>query len=117
MMERIADAALHTYMVGDQFVVALRGELDLALTLTLQPVLGEALPPRPGMVVVNLCQVTFMDCSGLAMLCRLRERVTGRGGRLVLLCPRPVVRRLLRLAPLEERFVVIDRLLPARTLN
>ncbi|OKH98565.1 hypothetical protein A6A06_28250 [Streptomyces sp. CB02923] len=106
-----------TYSVGDQFIIALKGELDLALALTLQPTLGEALPPRPGTVVVNLGQVTFMDCSGLALLCRLRERVAGRGGTLVLLGPRPVVRRLLRLAPLDERFVVIDRLLPARTLN
>ncbi|GCD39258.1 STAS domain-containing protein [Streptomyces chrestomyceticus] len=117
MTERTADAALLTYAVGDQFVLALKGELDLALALTLQPVLGEALPPRPGTVVVNLGQVTFMDCSGLALLCRLRERVVDRGGRLVLLGPRPVVRRLLRLAPLDERFVVIERLLPARTLN
>ncbi|MFH8345248.1 anti-sigma factor antagonist [Streptomyces sp. NPDC018045] len=117
MTERTADRALLTYAVGDQFVIALRGELDLALALALQPTLGEALPPRPGTVIVNLCQVTFMDCSGLALLCRLRERVTGRGGRLLLLRPRPVVRRLLRLAPLDERFVVIERLLPARALN
>ncbi|KOU06889.1 hypothetical protein ADK86_05610 [Streptomyces sp. NRRL F-5755] len=117
MAERTVDTAMHTYTVGDQLVLALRGELDLALALTLQPVMGEALPPRPGTIVVNLCQVSFMDCSGLALLCRLRERVNDRGGRLVLLSPRPVVRRLLGLAPLDERFVVIDRLLPARTLN
>ncbi|MFH8405694.1 STAS domain-containing protein [Streptomyces sp. NPDC018019] len=117
MVERTVDTALHTYTVGDQFVLALQGELDLAMALSLQPAIGEALPPKPGTVVVNLCQVTFMDCSGLALLCRLRERVTDRGGRLVLLSPRPVVRRLLRLAPLDERFAVIDRLLPARTLN
>lgn len=117
MTERTADTALLTYAVGDQFVLALKGELDLALALTLQPVLGEALPPRPGTVVVNLCQVTFMDCSGLALLCRVRERVVDRGGRLMLLGPRPVVRRLLRLAPLDERFVVVERLLSARSLN
>ncbi|MFH9421912.1 anti-sigma factor antagonist [Streptomyces sp. NPDC017529] len=117
MAERTVDGSLYTYTVGDQFVLAFRGELDLALALALQPGIDESLPPRPETVVVNLCQVGFMDCSGLALLCRLRERVAERSGRLVLLGPRPIVRRLLRLAPLDEQFVVIERLLPARTLN
>ncbi|MFI8994958.1 STAS domain-containing protein [Streptomyces sp. NPDC053542] len=66
---------------------------------------------RPGekAMVVDLRHVTFMDCSGLDLLCRLRDEVTARGGRLALMNPRPIVLRLLKLAALREPFELIEQ--------
>lgn len=66
---------------------------------------------RPGekAMVVDLRHVTFMDCSGLDLLCRLRDQVTARGGRLALMNPRPIVLRLLKLAALREPFELIEK--------
>ncbi|MBZ4016390.1 hypothetical protein CCS38_11670 [Streptomyces purpurogeneiscleroticus] len=65
---------------------------------------------RPGekAMVVDLRHITFMDCSGLDLLCRLRDQVTARGGRLALMNPRPIVLRLLKLAALREPFELVD---------
>ncbi len=66
---------------------------------------------RPGekAMVVDLRHVTFMDCSGLDLLCRLRDQVTARGGRLALMNLRPIVLRLLKLAALREPFELVEQ--------
>ncbi|POX36737.1 hypothetical protein C3486_32080 [Streptomyces sp. Ru73] len=65
---------------------------------------GTAAVPHEKTMLIDLRHVTFMDCSGLDLLCRLRDKVAARGGRLVLLNLRPVVIRLLKLAALSEPF-------------
>ncbi|MFK4145363.1 STAS domain-containing protein [Streptomyces sp. NPDC004065] len=63
-------------------VFALYGEVDLATTLSLGTRLDALTAgPRPD-VVIDLRRVTFMDCAGLGLLCRARNRAAARGGRL-----------------------------------
>ncbi|WP_443054925.1 STAS domain-containing protein [Streptomyces sp. NBC_00258] len=63
--------------------------------------------PEPGL---DLRSVTFIDCSGLAALCRARNRVKIRGGRLRLVTSSPSVLRLLRLTGLAHAFEMYPRL-------
>ncbi|MGI5468516.1 STAS domain-containing protein [Streptomyces sp. CA-132043] len=60
-------------------------------------------------MMIDLRHVTFMDCSGLDLLCRVRDRLAERGGRLVLMNLRPVVIRLLKLAALREPFELVGQ--------
>ncbi|MEU7482482.1 STAS domain-containing protein [Streptomyces sp. NPDC042319] len=59
---------------------------------------------REKTMMIDLRHVTFMDCSGLDLLCRVRDQLAERGGRLVLMNLRPIVIRLLKLAALREPF-------------
>ncbi|MEV0599545.1 STAS domain-containing protein [Streptomyces sp. NPDC050315] len=70
---------------------------------------GRSARPGEKAMVVDLRHVTFMDCSGLDLLCRLRDQVTARGGRLALMNLRPIVLRLLKLAALREPFELIEQ--------
>lgn len=65
--------------------------------------------PADRTMVVDLREVTFMDCSGLDLICRLRDQVALRGGRLILMNAQPVVIRLLKLAALREPFELIEQ--------
>ncbi|WP_234426657.1 STAS domain-containing protein [Streptomyces niger] len=60
-------------------------------------------------LMIDLRHVTFMDCSGLDLLCRVRDQLTERGGRMVLMNLRPLVIRLLKLAALREPFELIGQ--------
>ncbi|MGX1910079.1 STAS domain-containing protein [Streptomyces phaeochromogenes] len=101
---------LRARVVGSTTVVRLCGEIDV-LTATPWSVRLDALTADPGPeLVLDLRSVTFIDCSGLAALCRARKRTEIRGGRLRLVTGSPSILRLLRLTDLARSFEVYPRL-------
>ncbi|MBO1419171.1 STAS domain-containing protein [Streptomyces sp. FH025] len=78
------------------------GGIDLATAPRFRCRLDAALEAH-GEVVLDLSEVTFMDCSGLGVLVQARHLADRYGGRLVLRgVGRPVV-RLLKLIGLSRR--------------
>lgn len=101
---------LRARVVGSTTVVRLCGEIDI-LTATPLSVRLDALTAGPSPeLVLDLRSVTFIDCSGLAALCRARKRTRIRGGRLRLVTGSPSILRLLRLTDLARAFEVYPRL-------
>ncbi|KOU58106.1 hypothetical protein ADK57_36640 [Streptomyces sp. MMG1533] len=91
-------------------VVEPLGEIDLLTA----PVIGTRLDvltsgPCPELVV-DLRAVDFIDCSGLAVLCRARNRADERGGRVRLVADSPRLLRVLRAVGLSEAFDVLAAL-------
>lgn len=91
--------------MGDQFgltssdvngtrICSLRGELDASTCEGLT----ELLTGPPGsLVVVDLCQLTFIDSSGLGAIHAARRLAIKDGGNLVLCWPSPMVYRVLEI--------------------
>lgn len=90
-------APCHTERVADgTTVVEARGEIDI---LTAPPLAArlDALSagPHPDLVL-DLRPVSFIDCSGLRLLCRTRNRALARQGRLRLVTDSSCFLRILR---------------------
>jgi anti-sigma B factor antagonist len=88
-------------------VVTLHGDLDLLTA----PALRERLDmltagPCPDLVL-DLRPVSFIDCAGLGVLCRVRNRVRARHGRLRLVTGSASVRRVLRHTGMAGVFEVL----------
>ncbi|WUD74385.1 anti-sigma factor antagonist [Streptomyces sp. NBC_00510] len=95
---------LRTHTIDGCVVVELSGEIDIVAAMEIIPLL-DALTRAPGPgLVVDLGPVDFIDCSGLAVLCRLRSRVHGHGGQLQFVCARPPTLRILRATGLMRAF-------------
>ncbi|MGW2460456.1 STAS domain-containing protein [Streptomyces sp. NPDC001761] len=91
-------------------VLALRGEIDLLTAPALSARL-DALTARPRPdLVLDLRPTEFIDCAGLGVLCRARNRVLARGGRLRLVTDSARFLRLLRVTGLGDVFEVHPRL-------
>ncbi|MGW0880133.1 STAS domain-containing protein [Streptomyces sp. NPDC002671] len=98
---RAADAAT---------VISLHGEIDLPAVSALSERL-DALTAHPCPdLVLDLRPVTFIDCSGLGILCRVRNRVLARRGRLRLVAESTAFRRMLRATGLGDVFELHARL-------
>ncbi|MGW2745511.1 STAS domain-containing protein [Streptomyces sp. NPDC001450] len=112
MVEALSRSApQHTERVlGAVTVVELRGEIDI---LTASP-LGARLDDLTAAVlpdlVVDLRAVSFIDCAGLGVLCRARNRVVERHGRLRLVTDSNQLLRVLSGAGLDGVFEIYDRL-------
>lgn len=97
-------------VIAGTTVVALRGEIDL---LSAQPLSARldmlTAGPRPDLVL-DLRSVSFIDCAGLGVLCRARNRTTARGGRLRFVTGDTGFLRILRHAQLGGVFEIHARL-------
>jgi anti-anti-sigma factor len=94
-------------------VIDFHGDVDIAAALHILPGLDDATAPPGQTVVIDLTPVEFFDCSGLRLLCHAERRVTERGGRLLLVCPHPLIRRILRAGGLLGRFTPLATLAEA----
>jgi anti-sigma B factor antagonist len=92
---------------ADGVLITVAGELDIATAATLDQVLDRAIQGRPAPhVIIDLCDVTFIDCAALGVLIRARNRL---GDRLWLRSVPPAVTRLLELTDLTDVFAVRDQ--------
>ncbi|WP_285567030.1 STAS domain-containing protein [Streptomyces sp. RTGN2] len=92
------------YRRDGRTVVALRDEIDIATAALIGPALDGATSQDTPQLVVDLTEVSFLDCSGLNLLCRARRRALDRDGRFWLVCDCPRILRLLRAGRLHDLF-------------
>ena len=93
---------------GDQAVVRMVGELDMATAPKLRETVIKLLQPSlgVGVVILDLSEVTFVDSTGLGVLAASRQRVEREGGALVLRGPRPNTVKVLEVTGLDRVFVI-----------
>ncbi|MFJ3669336.1 STAS domain-containing protein [Streptomyces sp. NPDC090106] len=105
-----ADPHARTYRLGPFTVVEALGEIDLLTAGPLaEHLLAAARGTRPD-ILVDLRPVTFLDCSGLRVLCRAEALAREREGRLRVVSDDPRIRRLLRVSGLLKRFTPVPEL-------
>jgi len=102
----LPDEPLRIERRGDERVLVLAGELDMADTDTLTDA-ATILAAEPGDLTLDLHALTFIDSSGLLALLHLADAV--RDGKLVLADPTEQVRKvfdLVELAAVSPRIVI-----------
>ncbi|MEU1788152.1 STAS domain-containing protein [Streptomyces sparsogenes] len=112
----ITSAPRHTERaVGGTTVVELRGEIDIHTAPLIGTYLDDLRAVALPDLAVDLRAVSFIDCAGLGMLCRARNRVVQRQGRLRLVSDSTHILRVLSGAGLDGVFEIHDRLPEALT--
>jgi anti-anti-sigma factor len=82
-------------------VVALRGELDVSDAAATERALAGAAAPR-SRVIVDLAELTFIDCRCVYALASAWKQARQAGGDLLLAAPRGLVLRILSLTGLTD---------------
>ncbi|MFF9807994.1 STAS domain-containing protein [Streptomyces coeruleorubidus] len=90
--------------VGETTVVELRGEIDIFTAPSLAARLEALTADQHPDLVLDLRSMAFIDCTGLGVLCRARNRAEARHGRLRLVTDSLRFRRLLRAVGLAGVF-------------
>jgi anti-anti-sigma factor len=100
---------------GRAAVISVAGELDLATGPELEAELHDISPRNTELVVVDLRKLEFMDSTGLSIIVRAHQRLTGEGCELGLVRGSPQVQRLLDLTGVADRIALVAR--PEELLN
>ena len=93
---------------GQECVVSVSGELDLAAASSLEAELDRILESDVTRIVLNLAELEFIDSTGLSVLVRAQQRAQESGRELGLVNPGQQVERLLSLTGLSERLTLSD---------
>ena len=99
------DTYVGTSACTSYVVVALRGELDTTNAAGTARILQAAVAPQLR-IIVDLAEVTFVDCSSLGGLLRVQRLARQGGGGVLLAAPAANVLRLLCLTCADEVFGV-----------
>ena len=94
--------------VGGRTTLSVAGEVDLASVGVLRAAISAALQSSSGELWIDLGETEFMDSAGLHLLVDTQHEVMRRGRRLVIICPRGSVRRMLEITGLAEVLPVHD---------
>jgi anti-sigma B factor antagonist len=88
--------------------VAVRGEVEIVTTPRLTAAIDERIRHSAGPFVLDLCDVEFLDSSGIACLVRAIAML-GRDDRpLAVVCPDGPVRRVITLSGIDHQVVLYD---------
>jgi anti-sigma B factor antagonist len=90
-------------------VVKLVGELDLYNAAEVRDALDGVCSRKPGRIVVDLSEVTFIDSTGLGVLVEARSKLADRKS-FLLSAPQPETRRALEISGLAKHMPIFDRL-------
>ncbi len=89
---------------GNQTIVTLRGELDLATQGTFRAQVIDLIVSGANHLVIDLSALDFLDSTGLGALIGIRRRTHALQGSMVLVCPTHAVLELFAIAGLEKVF-------------
>jgi anti-sigma B factor antagonist len=99
----IADAGL-----GGAPGVAVRGEVDVSAVPALATALDAAIRESEGAFVIDLCDVDFLDSSGVTLLLRARALLGREDRQLVVVCPPGPVRRIFEVAGIVDLLALFE---------
>ncbi len=88
--------------------VCVRGELDIHTAPRLTNVLDSEIRASVGPFVVDLCDLDFLDSSGVSVLVRARALLGREDRELVVICPPGPARRIFEITNLDELLVLFD---------
>lgn len=88
--------------------LSVHGELDLASSPALEEELARIADGAPGLVIIDLRELEFMDSTGLSVLIRAQHRAQETGHRLAIVNGSRQVRRLLSLTGVADRLTIVE---------
>ncbi len=88
--------------------VAIQGEVDLSRVQALEQALDDAIRASEGAFVIDLCDLEFLDSSGLSVLLRARALLGREERGLAVICPPGPVRRLFDVSGAAELLFLYD---------
>ena len=93
---------------GDALLASVRGEIDLHNSPDLRDTLLSLLATnKPKNMILDMCQVPYMDSSAIAVLVEALRKLRAGGGKLFLVATQSRVRSVLEIARLESIFTLV----------
>ena len=88
--------------------LAVRGEVDVSVSRVLEQAVDAAIRGSVGAFVLDLCDVAFLDSTGLGVILRARALLARDERELAIVCPPGSARRLFEMAGVTDLLVLYE---------
>ena len=88
--------------------IAVRGEVDIAGVPALELALDQAIRDSAGAFILDLCELEFLDSTGLGVVLRARALLAREDRALAVVCPPGSVRRLFENGGIADLLFLYD---------
>lgn len=89
-------------------IIDLSGEVDAYTSARFREAMVELIESGEANLVISMIKVEYIDSSGLGALVGGLKRSTERGGRIVIVCDNPQIRKVFEITGLEKVFPLYD---------
>lgn len=89
-------------------VIDLTGEVDAYTSARFREMMIEIIEDGGVSLIVNMARVEYIDSSGLGALVGGLKRASEHGGRILIVCDRPQVRKVFEITGLEKVFPLYE---------
>lgn len=93
---------------GSVPIIDLSGEVDAYTSARFREAMVDLIDTGAASLIVSMMKVEYIDSSGLGALVGGLKRSTERGGRIVIVCDNPQIRKVFEITGLEKVFPLFD---------
>lgn len=104
----MAALEIHAQTLGGVSILHLQGEMDAFTAPRLRAALETLIAQEHPAILLELCELTYLDSIGLGVLIAGLKQVSEKLGQFVLVSPTPPVSRILRITGMDNLFAIFD---------
>jgi len=93
---------------GSVPIIDLTGEVDAYTSARFREAMVDLIETGAAHLIISMMKVEYIDSSGLGALVGGLKRSTERGGRIVIVCDNPQIRKVFEITGLEKVFPLYD---------
>ena len=89
-------------------MVSIRGEIDIYSIEKFRDTIEERIKTQAPEIILDCSELSYMDSTGMGVLIELRNKTKELGQKIIMMNPRPNIRKLLALTGVDKIIEIVD---------
>ena len=89
-------------------MVSIRGEIDIYSIEKFRDTIEEKIKTQTSEIILDCSESSYMDSTGMGVLIELRNKTKELGQKIIMMNPRPNIRKLLALTGVDKIIEIVD---------
>ena len=89
-------------------MVSIRGEIDIYSIEKFRDTIEEKIKTQASEIILDCSELSYMDSTGMGVLIEIRNKTKELGQKIIMMNPRPNIRKLLALTGVDKIIEIVD---------
>lgn len=89
-------------------MISVRGEIDIYSIEKFRDSIEEKIKTQASEIILDCSELSYMDSTGMGVLIELRNKTKELGQKIIMMNPRPNIRKLLALTGVDKIIEIVD---------
>lgn len=89
-------------------MVSIKGEIDIYSIEKLREIIEEKIRTQAPEIILDCSELSYMDSTGMGVLIELRNKTKEMGQKIIMINPRPNIKKLLSLTGVDKIIEIVD---------